>query len=137
MSQLDGATNVDNVTARKSSRRKRKSGGGASGGPQKEKRAKFICTRKLFGAEEMSYVMDAKTTGNIGRYLNHSCHPNVFVQNVFVDTHDLRFPWLAFYTSTFVRAGQELCWDYGYEVGSIADKEIYCSCGSFNSSLIQ
>ena len=95
MSQLDGATNVDNVTARKSlnkksSRGKRKSGGGASDGPQKEKRAKFICTRKLFGAEEMSYVMDAKTTGNIGRYLNHSCHPNVFVQNVFVDTHDLR-----------------------------------------------
>jgi len=140
LSQLDGATNVDNLTARKSiskksSNGKRKSGGMTSAeehGPKKEKRAKFICTRKLFGAEEMSYVMDAKTTGNIGRYLNHSCHPNVFVQNVFVDTHDLRFPWLAFYTSTFVRAGQELCWDYGYEVGSIADKEIYCSCGSFN-----
>ena len=52
---------------KKSSRGKRKSGGGASDGPQKEKGAKFICTRKLFGAEEMSYVMDAKTTGNIGR----------------------------------------------------------------------
>ena len=29
--------------------------------------------------------------GNIGRYLNHSCDPNVFVQNVFVESHDLRF----------------------------------------------
>jgi len=137
ISQVDGATNVDNVDGRKlkskkSSSLKRKSPAMTSSGPAKEKKKKFICTRKLFGADEMSYVMDAKTTGNIGRYLNHSCHPNVFVQNVFVDTHDLRFPWLAFYTSTFVRAGQELCWDYGYEVGSIEDKEIYCSCGAFN-----
>ena len=53
------------------------------------------------------YIMDAKQTGNIGRYLNHSCHPNVFVQNVFVDTHDLRFPWIAFFTSTYVKAGKE------------------------------
>lgn len=27
--------------------------------------------------------------------LQHSCMPNVFVQNVFVDTHDLRFPWVS------------------------------------------
>lgn len=34
-------------------------------------------------------------------YLNlqHSCSPNLFVQNVFVDTHDLRFPWVAFFAS--------------------------------------
>ena len=28
--------------------------------------------------------MDAKVIGNLGRYMNHSCRPNVFVQNVFV-----------------------------------------------------
>ena len=74
--------------------------------------------------------MDAKSIGNIGRYLNHSCNPNVFVQNVFVDTHDLRFPWISFFASAFIRAGQELSWDYNYEVGSIPGKELYCSCGS-------
>lgn len=31
--------------------------------------------------------------------LQHSCIPNLFVQNVFVDTHDLRFPWVAFFAS--------------------------------------
>lgn len=31
--------------------------------------------------------------------LQHSCTPNLFVQNVFVDTHDLRFPWVAFFAS--------------------------------------
>ncbi len=35
-------------------------------------------------------------------YLQHSCSPNLFVQNVFVDTHDLRFPWVAFFASKWV-----------------------------------
>ena len=56
------------------------------------------------------YIMDAKTCGNIGRYFNHSCAPNIFVQNVFVDTYDLRFPWLAFFSSVSIKAGTELCW---------------------------
>ena len=43
------------------------------------------------GEEETGpYVMDANSQGNIGRYFNHSCDPNIFVQNVFVDSHDLR-----------------------------------------------
>ena len=31
------------------------------------------------------YTLDAKLIGNIGRYFNHSCSPNITVQNVFVD----------------------------------------------------
>jgi histone-lysine N-methyltransferase SETDB1 len=31
------------------------------------------------------YTLDAKLVGNIGRYFNHSCSPNIAVQNVFVD----------------------------------------------------
>lgn len=80
--------------------------------------------------EEYCYIMDAKTCGNIGRYLNHSCCPNVFVQNVFVDTHDLRFPWVAFFAMTYIRAGTELTWDYNYDVGSVPGKVMYCYCGS-------
>ena len=57
---------------------------------KKVRRRPVVSIRKLFGAKEEAYIMDAKTTGNIGRYMNHSCHPNVFVQNVFVDSHDLR-----------------------------------------------
>ena len=33
-----------------------------------------------------------------------------------VDSHDLRFPWIAFFTTTYVKAGTELVWDYNYEV---------------------
>ena len=90
----------------------------------------FVSVRRYFGPDEESYIMDAKKIGNLGRYMNHSCNPNVFVQNVFVDTHDLRFPWIAFFTSTLVRSGGELCWDYGYVVGSVQDKVIHCNCGT-------
>ena len=31
----------------------------------------FKSTRKFFGHNEEPYIMDAKSTGNIGRYLNH------------------------------------------------------------------
>ncbi|XP_046617566.1 histone-lysine N-methyltransferase eggless isoform X1 [Neodiprion virginianus] len=88
--------------------------------------------REYFGEDEAVYIMDAKTTGNIGRYLNHSCDPNVFVQNVFVDTHDVRFPWVAFFALNYIRSGQELTWNYNYDVGSIPGKVIICRCGSSN-----
>uniref|UniRef100_A0A0K8VPM3 Histone-lysine N-methyltransferase eggless n=2 Tax=Bactrocera latifrons TaxID=174628 RepID=A0A0K8VPM3_BACLA len=91
--------------------------------------------RGLFGKDEACYVMDAKTIGNLGRYFNHSCSPNLFVQNVFVDTHDLRFPWVAFFSSTNIRAGTELTWNYNYEVGVVPGKVLYCQCGAPNCRL--
>lgn len=96
----------------------------------KRRKKEVVAVRKLFGEEEEPYIMDAKTIGNIGRYMNHSCRPNTFVQNVFVDSHDLRFPWVAFFTTTFVRAGTELVWDYNYQVGSVPGKRIDCCCGA-------
>ncbi|KAH8285438.1 hypothetical protein KR054_009192, partial [Drosophila jambulina] len=108
--------------------------------------------RRLFGKDEAPYIMDAKTTGNLGRYFNvskifpypiqagltsslpfqHSCNPNLFVQNVFVDTHDLRFPWVAFFSASHIRSGTELTWNYNYEVGVVPGKVLYCQCGASN-----
>ncbi|KAF6202215.1 hypothetical protein GE061_004613 [Apolygus lucorum] len=88
--------------------------------------------RKYYGPNETVYVMDAKIAGNIGRYFNHSCNPNIFVQNVYVDTHDLRFPWVAFFALRHIPAGSELTWDYGYKIGSVPGKVLYCYCGSHN-----
>ena len=62
------------------------------------------------------FVMDAHFKGNVSRFYNHSCSPNVFVQNVFIETWDVRFPWVAFFTAHHVKAGTELVWDYSYEV---------------------
>ncbi|KAG9334323.1 hypothetical protein JZ751_008305 [Albula glossodonta] len=100
------------------------------GGPAGDGSSNCKNTRQFFDGEESCYIIDAKLEGNLGRYLNHSCSPNLFVQNVFVDTHDLRFPWVAFFASKRIRAGTELTWDYNYEVGSVEGKELLCCCGS-------
>ncbi|VDO81682.1 unnamed protein product, partial [Onchocerca flexuosa] len=51
------------------------------------------------------YTIDAKKKGNIGRFFNHSCEPNIRAQLVYVDTHDFRLPWIAFFTTTKISAG--------------------------------
>ncbi|XP_077030785.1 histone-lysine N-methyltransferase SETDB2 [Agelaius phoeniceus] len=79
--------------------------------------------------EENIYVLDATKEGNVGRFLNHSCCPNLFAQSVFVETHNRSFPWVAFFTNRHVKAGTELTWDYGYEAGSMPETEISCHCG--------
>lgn len=60
----------------------------------------------------------------------HSCEPNMFLQNVFIDTHDLRFPRLALFTSQPVAAGTEMRWDYNYIVDSVPNRQIKCECGA-------
>ncbi|KAG7276446.1 hypothetical protein CRUP_014105 [Coryphaenoides rupestris] len=70
-----------------------------------------MTTRCFFDGEDHCYIVDANVEGNVARFLNHSCSPNLFQQSVFVDTHDLRFPWLTFFTKTRVKAGTELTWD--------------------------
>jgi hypothetical protein len=44
-----------------------------------------------------------------------SSGPNLSVQNCFVDSHDIRYPWVSFFTSKYVAAGGELRWNYCYE----------------------
>ncbi|GAB1599904.1 histone-lysine N-methyltransferase SETDB1-like isoform X1 [Argonauta hians] len=104
--------------------------GKTTGKERMEEREQRPSTRYYFNDGQLCYVMDAKSMGNLGRFLNHSCSPNVFVQNVFVDTHDLRFPWVAFFAGQYIRAGTELTWDYNYEVGSVPGKILYCYCSS-------
>uniref|UniRef100_A0A8C2UB84 Histone-lysine N-methyltransferase SETDB2 n=3 Tax=Coturnix japonica TaxID=93934 RepID=A0A8C2UB84_COTJA len=78
---------------------------------------------------EYIYILDATKEGNVGRFLNHSCCPNLFAQSVFVETHNRRFPWVAFFTNRHVKAGTELTWDYGYEAGTMPETEVSCWCG--------
>ncbi|XP_058526761.1 histone-lysine N-methyltransferase SETDB2 isoform X2 [Ochotona princeps] len=77
---------------------------------------------------EHMFLLDATKEGNVGRFLNHSCCPNLWVQNVFVETHDRNFPLVAFFTNRYVKARTELTWDYGYEAGTVPEKEIMCQC---------
>ncbi|XP_061092881.1 histone-lysine N-methyltransferase SETDB2 isoform X2 [Conger conger] len=79
--------------------------------------------------EEHLYYLDATEEGNVGRFLNHSCCPNLFVQNFFIDSHHRDFPTIAFFTSRVVTAGTELTWNYSYDPGSVPEQEVPCQCG--------
>ncbi|CAF1618276.1 unnamed protein product [Adineta ricciae] len=86
--------------------------------------------RGLSNYDSGVYVMDAHYKGNVSRFYNHSCSPNVFVQNIFVETWDVRFPWVAFFTTSSIKAGTELVWDYSYEVDTVENRVLHCRCGS-------
>ncbi|XP_073698317.1 histone-lysine N-methyltransferase SETDB2 [Garra rufa] len=70
---------------------------------------------------EQIYYLDASKEGNVARFINHSCEPNLFIQSVFTDTHDPQFPLIAFFTSRSVTAGTELTWNCSSTGGSEHD----------------
>lgn len=78
------------------------------------------------------YTLDARMRGNLGRFLNHSCDPNCIAQNVFIETHDLRFPNVAFFASKTIKALDEVTWDYNYKMGTIEGRKIICLCRKSN-----
>ncbi|XP_023252192.1 histone-lysine N-methyltransferase SETDB2-like isoform X1 [Seriola lalandi dorsalis] len=78
------------------------------------------------------YFLDASKEGNVSRFINHSCRPNLFIQNVFTDTHDPGFPVIAFFTNRVVKAGTELTWNFSSDTqtASLRKQEVPCLCGS-------
>ena len=88
------------------------------------------CEVDTFEKATPMYVLDGKESGNIGRWFNHSCAPNMFVQNVFVDSQDVRFHQIAFFAMSNIKAGTELCWDYAYKVDSVPGRRMDCLCRS-------
>ncbi|XP_053742160.1 histone-lysine N-methyltransferase SETDB2 isoform X1 [Synchiropus splendidus] len=77
------------------------------------------------------YVLDASREGNVSRFFNHSCEPNMFTQSVFTDSHDPGFPIIAFFTSRVVKAGTELTWNYSV-CPLLPTLDVPCCCNSNN-----
>ncbi|KAK0140085.1 Histone-lysine N-methyltransferase SETDB2 [Merluccius polli] len=87
--------------------------------------------RKRKREYEDVYYLDATKEGNVARFLNHSCWPNLFTQSVFTDTQDPGFPLVAFFTSRVIKAGTELTWKCSLNTGSASSgQEVACQCGN-------
>lgn len=54
------------------------------------------------------YCIDAQFYGNVSRFMNHLCEPNLFPVRVFTKHQDLRFPRIALFSCKPIRAGDEL-----------------------------
>uniref|UniRef100_A0A3Q1AGV3 Euchromatic histone-lysine N-methyltransferase 1b n=1 Tax=Amphiprion ocellaris TaxID=80972 RepID=A0A3Q1AGV3_AMPOC len=76
------------------------------------------------------YCIDARFYGNISRFLNHMCEPNLFACRVFTTHQDLRFPHIAFFASENIKAGEELGFNYGDHFWEVKSKTFSCECGS-------
>lgn len=84
---------------------------------------------------EFRLTIDAFHYGNVSRFFNHSCDPNLMVWPCFVETHDPRRHELAFFANRDIDVGEPLSFDYtGGKVltGSEGITYIECLCGSRN-----
>ncbi|KAI8357824.1 hypothetical protein BD560DRAFT_406273 [Blakeslea trispora] len=58
------------------------------------------------------YVIDSFVLGNVSRFFNHSCSPNLEVYAVFYDSADNQMHRLAFFAKRDIQQYEELCFDY-------------------------
>ncbi|KAG1467323.1 hypothetical protein G6F56_004474 [Rhizopus delemar] len=89
------------------------------------------------GEMPTKYAIDAFIMGNVSRFFNHSCSPNLEVFAIYNDSADVQMHRLAFFASRDIKKDEELCFDYnGREVlQEKGDRQesgarYSCHCGS-------
>ncbi|CAN8236508.1 unnamed protein product [Cochlearia groenlandica] len=80
------------------------------------------------------FCIDAGSKGNVARFINHSCEPNLFVQCVLSSHQDLRLARVVLFAADNIPPLQELTYDYGYTLDSVHGpdgkvKQLTCYCG--------
>ena len=74
--------------------------------------------------------VDALENGNVGRYINHSCDPNLRVDMIFVESD---VPHVCFFSTQQIEAGEEITFDYDGSSNDGADlSETVCGCHAKN-----
>ncbi|KAH9604736.1 hypothetical protein KSS87_014348 [Heliosperma pusillum] len=86
-----------------------------------------------YGTEE--FCIDAVSTGNFARFINHSCEPNLFIQCILSAHHDFRLARVMLFAADNIPPLQELTYDYGYALDSVVGpdgkiKQMACYCGA-------
>ncbi|XP_055706357.1 histone-lysine N-methyltransferase EHMT2 isoform X2 [Phlebotomus papatasi] len=74
------------------------------------------------------YCIDANFYGNVSRFFNHSCNPNMIPIRVYFDHHDLRFPKIAFFSTRNIAPKEELTFDYGKNFWKVKQRYFNCFC---------
>ena len=82
-----------------------------------------------------SFTIDAAQYGNVGRFINHSCSPNLYAQNVLYDHEDKRIPHIMLFAAENIPPLHELTYHYNYMIDQVRDsngniKKKSCYCGS-------
>ncbi|KAK6275044.1 hypothetical protein POUND7_004753 [Theobroma cacao] len=85
--------------------------------------------------QDSGFTIDAAQHGNVGRFINHSCSPNLYAQNVLYDHDDRRIPHIMLFAAENIPPLQELTYHYNYMIDQVRDengniKKKFCYCGS-------
>ncbi|KAL0344191.1 UNVERIFIED_CONTAM: Histone-lysine N-methyltransferase, H3 lysine-9 specific SUVH4 [Sesamum angustifolium] len=85
-------------------------------------------------SESVPFCIDAGHTGNIARFINHSCQPNLFVQCMLSSHHDIKLARVILVAADNIPPLKELTYDYGYALDSVMDlmgeRKMACFCGA-------
>ncbi|KAK1325277.1 Histone-lysine N-methyltransferase, H3 lysine-9 specific SUVH5 [Acorus calamus] len=95
----------------------------------------FTTKASLQDDDGPAFTIDAAERGNVGRFINHSCTPNLYAQNILYDHGDERVPHIMFFASEDIPPFQELTYHYNYNIGQVRDSDGKikikdCYCGS-------
>lgn len=110
----------------------------------RERRSQAVCIPTVNSLERPDdqrsdnvpeYCIDAGSNGNIARFINHSCEPNLFVQCVLSLHHDIKLARVMLFAADNIPPLQELTYDYGYALDSVLGpdgkvKKMFCHCGA-------
>ncbi|CAN1333835.1 Histone-lysine N-methyltransferase, H3 lysine-9 specific SUVH5 [Linum perenne] len=85
--------------------------------------------------QDPNFTIDAAEFGNVGRFINHSCSPNLYAQNVLYDHGDQRIPHIMLFAAENIPPLRELTYHYNYQLDQVLDsqgniKMKNCYCGS-------
>ena len=98
---------------------------------EKGERNYLLTIRETFGVKPIITFIDAAEFGNVSRFINHSCEPNLILHPVRVNSS---VPRLALFARRNIQVGEELSFDYGggTTVGQkdIVHERIPCRCGT-------
>ncbi|CAK7339486.1 unnamed protein product [Dovyalis caffra] len=77
---------------------------------------------------EAHYFIDATKNGNVSRFINHSCMPNLVSHQVLVNSMDSQRTHIGLYASRDIAFGEELTHNYCYEL--LPGEGHPCHCGA-------
>ncbi|RZC55147.1 hypothetical protein C5167_014003 [Papaver somniferum] len=86
---------------------------------------------ELVEGETVSHVIDATRYGNVSRFINHSCSPNLVTYQVLVDNMDSQLAHIGLYANRDIDKNEELAYDYRREL-LLEGKGHPCYCGATN-----
>ncbi|EEF40077.1 histone-lysine N-methyltransferase SUVR5 [Ricinus communis] len=77
---------------------------------------------------QVKYVIDATKHGNVSRFINHSCLPNLVNHQVIINSMDAQRAHIGLYASRDIAFGEELTYNYRYNL--VPGEGYPCHCGT-------